>query len=164
MFCIGATRFNNFTWNENERWRETKNVKEMYYGFPRTLSLTIPYNSWVFVLEMNNDTNKILGISLIKKGKIEKNICNIYSDRNYNRYIYKTKYRIDVSILNENEKLFIEKMENICFKGKTHIKRGQAVTKIPDKLLIKTKEDNIKIFKLLFIKYFKHLPLLQDTM
>ena len=88
-----VTRFNNETWIENCRWRENQIYKGCIYNTPTIIkgdiSLVIP----IYVIEMNNDENKIMGI-----GKIKNNISTkrhkIYTDNNYNRYTYQGK-RID---------------------------------------------------------------------
>ena len=53
----------------------------------------------VFVIEMNNERNKIEGIGLIKNRIETLQKYYIYSEQNYNRYIYKGEYRIGREIL-----------------------------------------------------------------
>ena len=57
-----------------------------------------------YILSWNNQTNKILGIGLIRNSiaNIDKP-CRVYDTGNYNRYVYMSKYRIDHSELKENE-------------------------------------------------------------
>jgi len=84
-------------------------------------------------LEMNNSENKIMGIGLIVNYlRLDKNY-NIYSDGNYNRYVYLSKYRIDRSELKENEESLIKYFEAITFYGSGHLKRGQGITLVPKK-------------------------------
>ena len=52
----------------------------------------------------------------------------------YNRYTYKSNYRIDRSQLTENEKLTIQRIEYFIFKGYKHLKRGQGITLLPSQL------------------------------
>ena len=61
-FWIGTTRFTNYTYKENQDWRERFKWKGCIYGLNKKLPLTVPHLGLVFVLEMNNDQNKIMGI------------------------------------------------------------------------------------------------------
>ena len=95
-FYIVTTRFTNATWEENERWKKNHGWKGCVYGVPSLISefSKIPPRAVVYVVEMNNDTNKIMGIGAI---------CNryridlrerIYNDYFYNRYIYRDRAHI----------------------------------------------------------------------
>ena len=91
MPLLCATRFNKDTMDEFYRWIETYDKEFHVYNTPVKISEKILPNSTLLVLEMNNSTNKLEGIGLIKnKCKVNSNKENkIYSDRNYNRYSYK---------------------------------------------------------------------------
>ena len=154
MLYLVATRFNNKTWNENRRWHKNKNEDETYYGFPRVITNKIPINAIIFIFEMNNDTNEIIGISLIRNRRLIGIKCIIYDDNNYNRFIYKTKYRIDRELLKEKNLDFIKKFDLLLFKGKSHLKRGQGVTIIPPKLLNTTNYNNESVLKNIFVEHF----------
>ena len=97
------------------------------------MSPKIPIGSLVFVVEMNNSTNQIEGIGLIRNDpKINR---PIYTIGNFNRYTYQGKYHINRDqILQKNPKL-VECLDYILFKEKTHMKRGSGLTIIPEKLL-----------------------------
>lgn len=84
----------------------------------------------IYVLEMNNDTNELCGVSKVQNRCFHRR-HNIYSDRNYNRYTYEGK-RIEMSRFKSLEKNK-EDLENILFKGSTHQKRGQGIQKIAKK-------------------------------
>lgn len=129
-----STRFNNSTWNENKEYREKNNYK-CIYGSPQELCPKIYLNDIVFVVEMNNSINKIEGIGLIRNSICKDKYYKIYSEGNYNRYIYKSNYHlVREELLRYNESIvFI--LDNILFKGKTHLKRGSGFTTIPKKLL-----------------------------
>ena len=85
--------------------------------------------SIVFVLEMNNDTNQIMGIGMIQnrpnQGK------RIYEDNNYNRCTYFGKYRIDRKTMTETEETVIAWLDKQCFYVKKHLKLGQGLTAFP---------------------------------
>jgi len=119
------TRFNNNTWNENVRWREKNDFQGCIYNSPVYIRDQILLMATIYVIEMNNDENKIMGI-----GKIENKVhtdrkYKIYEERNYNRYTYKGKHRIDRTDITSE---FLQKLEKRLFKSKSHLKRGQGIT------------------------------------
>jgi len=73
---------------------------------------------------------------------------------NYNRYIYKSIYRIDVEKLNEYEKSIIEIFNILLFKGLRNVKRYQGITAIPKWIENNKHMDFIKFFRELFISKF----------
>ena len=128
-FYIATTRFTNYTYKENLDWRERFKWKGCVYGLNKKMPLTVPHLAMVYVIEMNNDQNKIMGIAFVRNYINPKNKMCIYkSDTNYNRYIYNSAYRKDRSELNEK---FLEALEIILFTGYGHYKRGQGITVIP---------------------------------
>ena len=143
-----VTRFDNKTFLENSRWRENNNYKGCIYNSPTLINTNIPLLCELFIIEMNNSLNEIIAIGkIINKINLNQKF-KIYEENNYNRYTYKGKYRInreDIKYLN------IEELENILFKGKGHLKRGQGITAVPIKLEkkilndIKLNFDDVKI-------------------
>jgi hypothetical protein len=150
MYKLAATRFNNETWKENENWRKANNYTGCLYSNPRNFKEKIIDNTMVFILEMHNDENKIKGIGMIKKQTIiGSHTCRVYSDGNYNRYTYKSPYRIDINDLEGYDKAIVEVFDILLFKSKRHIKRAQGITELPAWIL-KNKHFN-------FIQFFKEL-------
>ena len=98
---------------------------------PTRVSPDIPIKAKMFVLEMNNDTNTIMGISIIKNYVYMNQHHKIYSWGNWNRYIYKGKYRVNNDCFTREEMEFVEKIESRIFKGKGHLKRGQGIQRVP---------------------------------
>jgi hypothetical protein len=90
---IITSRFSNETWNENMAFRLKNKKVGCVYCSPEMVTQKIPVDSILFVLEMNNDENKIMGVGMIRNhptcGKYK-----IYSNGNYNRYVYIGKNRI----------------------------------------------------------------------
>jgi len=128
-FYIGTTRFNNSTYKENKGWREKHKWKGCVYGCNKKMPHCVPYLGLVYVIEMNNDKNKIMGIGAIRNYINPKyKICVYKSDTNYNRYIYNSAIRKDRKDIN---KKLLEVLELILFKGYGHFKRGQGITIIP---------------------------------
>ena len=124
---LAVTHFNDATFLENERWRESNHYDGCIYNSPVSIKQTIMLFSKICVIEMNNETNKIIGIGLIKNKIIPKH-HKIYSDNNYNRYTYCGKKRIDASLLDETIRC---KLEERLFKGKNQLKRSQGIVEVP---------------------------------
>jgi len=157
MTDIYVTRFTHDTWNENVEYcrkRYDENVKKIIYNTPIMISKNVSYNSDIIVVEMNNSTNKILGLSIVKNRIKGTHKHKIYSDNNYNRYSYYGCKRIPVEDMTDYEKEVILFLESICFKGKTHIKRGQGMSKINDIMFIKCR--NILDVPLYIKKMFRN--------
>lgn len=131
MIPIATTRFNQETWNSNKRWRDRNNWEGCIYGSPVIIKKEIPLMIPMFVLEMNNDINNIVGIGLVKNTIEKKQKYKIYEWGNYNRYIYKGKCRIDRENLDKEEIKIIEILDMLLFKGSRHLKRGQGLIMIP---------------------------------
>jgi hypothetical protein len=147
-FYIGSTRFTNYTYKENSEWRERFKWKGCVYGCNKKMPLTVPHLALVYVIEMNNDTNKIMGIGLVRNYiNLKYEMCIYKSDTNYNRYVYNSAHRKDRSEIN---KKLLCALELILFKGSGHFKRGQGITTIPWKRFGKSGSDIYKLFKGLF--------------
>ena len=129
---IGVARFNNTTWLENKRFRENSR-HECIYGFDKQIPESIPYGSSVYVIEMNNTKNEIMGIGKIKNILKEENRRRIYNDENYNRYVYPGSFRKDRSQFVNFE--IINELEKILFKGTRHFKRGHGLSVVPHERL-----------------------------
>jgi hypothetical protein len=158
MITVASTRFNQQTWNENSSYRERKMFEGCIYCAPLQLSSKIPFNSLVFVLEMNNTSNKIEGIGLIKNFYQSKKHF-VYDERNYNRYVYKSNYRINRDELYRFNSTLVNAFEYILFKGKTHLKRGSGITSVPEKLLKHSSFDGIDLItelKTIFKNHFRN--------
>lgn len=131
MITIATTRFNKDTWIQNKRWRENNNFKGCIYGTPLMIRDNIPLGRNVFILEMHNDENEIKSIGFIKNRVIFDKKYKIYNWGNYNRYIYKGKYRINKTELTPDELFTLKILEKLVFKGSRHLKRGQGITQLP---------------------------------
>jgi len=155
MTTITTVRFNELTWNENYRYRLKHEC--CIYGSPQQISCKIAYESILFVVEMNNDTNKIKGIGLIRNRPLLDNYYKLYTEGNYNRYIYKSNYHIDRETLITHNHELVEILDYILFKEKTHLKRGCGFLTVPYKLLnhIRCSQVDIKSeIKQIFIRVF----------
>ena len=134
MITVVTGRFNNETLNRNYEYRNKYGFKCLY-SCPSELSPKIPYNTPVFVIEMNNSLNQIEGIGLIKNKVDTKKYYKVHSDANTNRYTYIGNYFLDRETIEKFNPLLLSILDDILFKGKTHSKRGSGLTLIPEKVL-----------------------------
>ena len=87
---IGLAKFNNKTLKENRNWKTKKNWTGASYGFQHYIPEKIPYNSYLYIIEMNNETNKIAGVGFIRNQRRSEWRSKIYNDcEDYNRFIIK---------------------------------------------------------------------------
>ena len=150
IFYITATRFNDITWDENVEFRKKMEMKGCIYGVPREISISIELKSILFVFEMNNSKpNQIMGMGIIRNYTRNDKHYKIYSDNNYNRFHYSSKYRISREQLIKDYNDILQLTERLVFKGKDHIKRGQSISRLPEK---KTKQ-----FRQLYKEFVKSI-------
>lgn len=161
---IITTRFNNDTWKENNIYRSRLPDYSCIYGVPSQMSCKIAPKDLVFVVEMNNSTNKIEGIGLVRNQIHHDKYYKIYQSGNYNRYIYKSEYYLDRTYLLSHNEEIVSTLDTILFKGKTHLKRGNGFTMLTEKCLKKhektkdiKKEDLSRELKDIFVNVFKKI-------
>lgn len=148
MVFILTTRFNKETLQQNRSWRmRHQKLNQCIYGSPIPIKSSINKNAWMIILEMHNDTNKIVGIGLVKNipnildckvlhGTKSNTVKpSIYESGNYNRFIYQGEYRIDLLSneiqLTQEEQLVIKILELALFYGANHSKRGKGICELP---------------------------------
>lgn len=147
-----TSRFNNQTWRENQLYRKHHTQLGCIYCAPDPISQIIPHESILFILEMNNDTDKIIGIGMVRNNpKFNK---DVYENGNYNRYVYTGKIRIDRSEMTEEEDLIMQVFDVLCFQGNRHMKRGQGIKSFPVDILYRCskKIDLVKFISEMFKK------------
>ena len=135
MHTLVTSRFTNDTLETNKNYKKQKGIAGCIYGSPQEMSPKIMYNSLVFVIEMNNDTDKIEGIGLVKNHPYLDKYYRIYEHCDYNRYVYKSEYRIDRTTLWEHNSALVKVLEYVLFGEKTHLKRGSGFTTVTQKFL-----------------------------
>lgn len=150
-FYIATTRFNTNTFRQNQNYRDTHGIDGCVYGLPKEMPRSIPLMGKVFILEMNNETSQIEGIGYLYNRPYTKGRLNIYQDKNYNRYSYLGKHRIDRYQLTQAQLEKLSVLETMVFKGKDHIKRGEGVTSIPQKKMKRKKKFILKFMIDIFI-------------
>jgi hypothetical protein len=138
---ILTTRFSNYGIKENRVWRDEHRLNtSCVYGTPVMITHHVMDDAYAFVIEMNNDKNKVEGIGLIRNKVCEQRYRRIHSDPNLNRYSYEGEYRVDVSQIGHHEddeddeyyKKLIQTLEVLLFKGKRHSKRSIGISRIPN--------------------------------
>ena len=133
MFYLGTTRFNNATYQENMDYR-TKNNESVIYGTTIRTYKKYSYGALIFVIEMNNELNRIEGISLIRNILLTEKRHRIYSNGDYNRFIYHGDYWINRQQITDLDNELVEIFDLILFKGKSHLKRQSGISVITEKL------------------------------
>jgi len=125
-----TTRFNNKTYAENKIGRLRLNV-ECFYANPSPMKGT----KMMYVLELNIEENQIMGIGRVPN-TLNGDVYQIYEDESYNKRYFSGAYRINVEDLKTDEdKQLIEVLEEICFRGRGHLKRGHRMLCFPKKII-----------------------------
>jgi len=135
MLTIVSTRFSNATLAENRNYCSKAGIKGCIYGSPLEMSPNILYDSLVFVIDMNNDTNQIEGIGLVRNLPFIDKYYPIYTEGNYNRFVYKSDYHISRELLLRNNHILVIVLDYLLFKEKNHMKRGCGFTTITQKII-----------------------------
>jgi len=150
-FSLLTSRFTTDNWEQNRKFRQDNNIKTIY-GTPVEITKKIPYYKKCLVLEMNNQTNRLLGIGLIENYP-HYNKYRIYKNSN-DRYIYKSNKHYPFNDEHRNSTdnnklaLIIEVLEQLCFHGNEHLKRGSGLQMFPTKYLYRLRE-HLNIIELL---------------
>ena len=165
MSHLASTRFISSTYIENITYREKYNEPAIY-GTLVKIQHKYAIGSIMFVIEMNNETNAIEGIGLIKNIVMYDKQCKIYKNNDYNRYIYRGDYWISRENIIHFDPTIVDICDLILFKGKSHLKRQTGITVLTEKLFtnwpfeLHNLKNNIKI---LFINTFRKLSNVCDV-
>lgn len=139
MKQIGVTRFTDDTYNENMLWKKTKNYNGCVYGFDREISLSnFDYMKEIYTIDIRCTKNTklspphIYGIGKIRFLTKPEWRSRIYSNEEYNRFVYKgDSYKTkEELIINMENKETIELLEKMLCTGARHFKRGDGLTKL----------------------------------
>ena len=161
---IVTTRFNNNTWVENEAYRTQYPVLKCVYATPELNSERFLPDGVLFVLEMNNDTNRLMGIGMVRNRAIVKK-HRVYSNENYNRYAYVGKHRIDRKDMTAEEEVVARVFDVLCFTGARHMKRLQGIKAFPMDMLYKCKSimDLVEFVKTMFRRRMDKTAVLDEN-
>jgi hypothetical protein len=132
-FHIGTARFTEETYNQNLKWKKRKKWHGACYGFDKKLPTTIKTGDLVFIIEMNNTKNMIMGIGLIQNYHRPENRTRIYNSEEWNQFVYRSEYHISRKDILQKSKgnYMIMFLERLLFTGYGHFKRGQGCLTIP---------------------------------
>jgi len=133
-YTLTTTRFNNATWSENRKFLDGNPALGCIYPTPEENSRKINVNAPLFVLEMNNEENRIMGIGMVRNRAIVKKY-RVYSNENYNRYAYLGRNRIDRGDMTVEEERIMKVFDILCFTGARHMKRLQGIKAFPVDML-----------------------------
>ena len=153
-YTIATTRFNGQTWHANCRWCEDNDFDGCIYGVPMPIASKVINEAPVFILEMHNDKNKIMGIGFIENRPVFDKRYKIYNDNYYCQYIYKSNYRIDREDMTPQQIHLLEILDILVFTGDTHMKRGRRITCMSKKLLHRGKLNFIERIKTMFLEHY----------
>ena len=149
-FLIGTVRFNNSTYLENLDWKQRKNHKGCAYGLDKPICKNVPPGKSIYIIEMNNDINKIMGIGKIKNQINYSNRSRMYKEECFNQYIYKSPYfisRNDIMKTKRIPQVVLRFLENILFYGHKHFKRGQGCLILPWNRILTIEHNKIEYNK-----------------
>jgi hypothetical protein len=133
MFYIASTRFNNETYNENMTYRKKSGIP-VIYGTSIRIQEKYDIGTLMFVAEMNNEENRIEGIGLIRNTQVYDKKHVIYSNSDYNRYLYNGDYWISRDTILEKDDEIANICDTVLFKGKSNLKRLSGISVLTTQL------------------------------
>lgn len=148
-----TTRFNNKTYDENKAGRKLLKT-ECYYANPSTIKNI--KQRMMYVLELNVEENKIMGIGRVSN-VLNGDVYKIYEDESYNKRYFSGAYRVNLEDLTEKEKEFVTAMEEICFRGRGHLKRGHRMLSFPKRIIGQCLEhglDIVSVINKIFVRKY----------
>lgn len=140
-----TTRFNNQTYIENRNACKRLKVS-CYYSNPYPLPQSIPQGATVYVLEMNNEENKIMGIGKINN-YLQMDVYRVYENDFYNQMHFSSTERVSYENMSEPKKRLMRALELKCFHGRGHLKRGHRMTCFPVRTLGLCKRNGLDIIE-----------------
>ena len=152
-FDLYTTRFNSFTYQQNKRYKESilDGFAGSLYSTMMPLPVSAPLDKFIFVIDMNNTLNRIMGFGFIKNILAKDQSMQVYDDPGFNNFVYKSKFYLDVNedTMEPEWMTFIhDEFERTLFYGKSNLKRGGSFTRFPMKRL---KYKHLKFLLSLFI-------------
>ncbi len=155
QFTIMTSRFTNATFQENSNYLKKNAHIKCIYGSPNQLAESIMVDSKLFILELNIDTNRIMGIGFITNHPIL-NKFKIYSSGNYNRFAFVGNKRVDRTELLAEEEEIMKALDRLCFYGRSHLKNGKGLLQFPYYLLYYCSKqiDFVTFIQNIFIRKF----------
>ena len=170
LFDIYTTRFNSETFMENyivkkKIWNWDHSSIGSLYSTTNTMPVSAPKDKYLFILDMNNQLNRIMGIGFIKNCLAKNQDIRVYKNPCFNNYIYKSIFYLPLINMNsfQTDKDFVpewnkwvqdewktflfQEFEHVLFYGKSNLKRGGSFTGFTRK---KLKHKHIRFLLTLF--------------
>jgi hypothetical protein len=135
-----TTRFSEYTWQQNKQFREKHSSVGCFYGSTIPISGDVAHESVLFVLEMNNTTNRIMGVGLVRNRPVSGKYVAYPDNMNVNRFLFIGQLRVDRTEMTEEEEEVMRFFDIICFTGARHMKRGNGMTRFPLDILYRCSE------------------------
>jgi hypothetical protein len=98
------------------------------YGTSIRIQEKYDIGTLMFVAEMNNEENRIEGIGLIRNTQVYDKKHVIYSNSDYNRYLYNGDYWISRDTILEKDDEIAKICDTVLFKGKSNLKRLSGIS------------------------------------
>lgn len=124
---LACTRFNTDTYAENREYRKKMNWPAIY-GTPIPLCERYICERFIYVLEMNNDTNRLEGISIMHTRRVVDRQYRIHANTDYNWNVYKGLRWIGHDAIERGDSALLEQLELMLFYGRSHMKRMLGIT------------------------------------
>lgn len=151
---IMLTIFSKETYEVNRNYYGRNKIYKCGYNSKRKIRNTNTALKEYIVLEADNDSNKIRGIGYVNPTiKYKGDIYNSEDEKclKYNSYnvSYLGKFHIKREDMTAEENEIMEILEELIFKGKTHLKRARGIIYFPKKWLERMKHltDIVKFLK-----------------
>jgi len=142
---IVTTRFDAVTWERNEKYRKYYGVRGCLYSDQLRMPSKVSLDAVVCVVEMNNSLNRIEGAGLVRNRPVLDTKVRMYTERNYNRFVYRGKHRISRETMERLNPDLVKTLDAVLFKGKTHMKRGAGYTRMTEKVMANERCAHINI-------------------
>lgn len=153
MYVVAA-RFSQETWREHCAYRTRKGLVGCVYGTPLPMANTISYRAPVFVLEMNFNEHKIMGVGLVTNDYLV-GIHYIYKDTQYNVCAYEGKYRVDREDMTEKEEELMKVFDDLLFWKCKIWRTRNGLTQIPKWVRELPNLNYEKILRDMFVNRFR---------
>ena len=117
-YYLAIKTYNNKGYNEVIDWKNKNNHDGSVYGLFKQISDKVEYRSKIYVIDMNIDLKKVMGIGLILNDIYYNKQLIIHSDEKRNMHIYKSKFykNRDILLKIENGEYIINFLDELLFK------------------------------------------------
>lgn len=152
MYVVAA-RFSAPTWEEHCSYRERKKLVGCVYGAPLPIANSIPYRAPVFVLEMNFQQHRIMGVGLVSNDFLV-GVHHIYKDTQYNVCSYSGKYRVDREEMTREEEEIMSLFDDALFWKSKIWRIRNGLTQIPQWIRDLSNFNYRQVLRDMFVKRF----------